>query len=93
MKHRFEKYSIYRSLDENNAYTCVWPKCRENEDCASGFCCTADDSLRGDKEREGRCVKGVYKGKYLCDPVLQEFKEVRPKNIFDIILSFLTNLF
>ena len=73
-------------------YTCDWPACETNADCASGFCCTADSSLEKNyREEVGRCVKGIFKDVYLCDPSVPEFVSLskRSTGFFDLILSFL----
>jgi len=55
-----------RHEDEN--YRCKWKRCKGDEDCASGYCCTATPEPNGPGKSEGDCVPAgnVTDGSWLC---------------------------
>ncbi|MBO3840612.1 MAG: hypothetical protein JTT17_07355 [Candidatus Brockarchaeota archaeon] len=83
------------SLKKDNDYTCKpLPSCKTTrDDCAPGWCCTADPILPAEcKDFIGSCVsQGNMRcnNKYLCDPPEWNSGEAsKKKSLLELILSF-----
>ncbi|MEM5820582.1 MAG: hypothetical protein QW678_03020 [Candidatus Aenigmatarchaeota archaeon] len=72
-------------------YRCIWGKCRYNEDCIAGYCCTNDPS--GPRTGEGICVPAgrIVPGKdgksYICVRV----ESTRQANVFTNLFNLIFN--
>ena len=81
-------------------YTCVWPPCSKNDECADNSCCVTS-SQDSNVANQGKCVsQGIYSNnpKWLCDPPNgwasnRIEPETKTQNILELIISAFSHFF
>ncbi|MEM4620998.1 MAG: hypothetical protein QW607_12405 [Desulfurococcaceae archaeon] len=72
-------------------YKCTWGKCRYNEDCIAGYCCTDDPSGPGTGEYKcvpaGEIVPGNDGKSYICVRVESTTRASVFTNLFNLIFN------